>query len=326
MLMRLKFRKGIIGFLFIPLVIALDLVYYYLDDVLDHGHALTYLNSYGQGWLTWWWDFQWFWGYLELGTIKACLIAAWLLYYSPPGVQTRTTPRKSPWIWALVSLLVVAFIFSTSSPNNPVTYNAGAILLWGWDPAFAARHLLEILLFASGFWILPILILLRRRGASIRRWNASTGLLLCVSAAFTTHLVLVGAWQADEVLVIDNMVFGALGSLLVILPVTFASLSLFMKAPSPTLSGEIKRPKSGVKWQDLVFWPLLLCSFFGIILGVFWNPLNKSLDFGSQWVPYNFWSWIYVALLATTIIQIVWRRTGSVPAVSMRVNSGGVTG
>ncbi len=322
--MRGKVPKGVVGYLFIPLVIALDLVYYYLDDVLDHGHALTYLNSYGQGWLTWWWDFQWFWGYLELSTIKACMIAAWLLYYSPPGAQMRTTPKKSPWVWALALLLIVALVFSTNSPNNPFPYNAGTILLWGWDPAFAARHLLEILLFATGFWTLPILFILRRRGAPIRRWNASTGLLICVSAALTTHLVLVGAWQADEVLVIDNMVFGALGSLLVILPVTFASLSLFMKAPSPTPSGEMKRAKLGVKWQDLVFWLLLLCSFLGIILGVFWTPLNKSLDFGSQWVPYNFWSWIYVAVLATTIIQIAWRRTRPPPAESLNANVGGV--
>ncbi len=306
--MRAKVRKGIVGYLMVPLVIFLDIVIYYLDEVLEHGHSFLYLNTYGQGFSTWWWNFEWFWGFAELGTIKACLIAAWLIYYSPPRAQMRIKPKKSPWIWGLIILITIALIFSTSSPNSPIPYNAGAILFWGWDPAFAARHILEILLFATGFWMLPILPILRRRGVTIRRWNPTTGVLLCVGAILTTHLILVGTWQVNDVLNLENIVLGIGGFLVLAFPAILANLALFMKKLESNPTEHLVRATNGVNWRDFLLWILILGGFLGIVFGIFWSSLNKSIDLGSEWIPFNFWSLIYVALLTTSLVQIAWRK------------------
>lgn len=300
--MKPEIKKAIIGYFPLLLFALLTLLYYYLDDYLDEGRPFSYRNSYGQGLATWSLDFEWFWGNFWLATIKACLLAGWLLYYANPAAQPRMPLKRAPWLWGLIIIIVLGFVWWNTSPNSPAGYNAGQILVVGWYPTYLARHLLELLLFASGFWLVPGIFKRILRKTPARRWNFASSIYLTIAAGIALFLAFQTTWLESEILILVTIIQALVGWLLFIFPIVFTSIAIFIEPKEE----ESKSAGPQVRAIDLLLWLGVIIVYLLLVLVVFWNQISLDIEVGSSFSFKNIPTWLYTACLALTLIHLGW--------------------
>lgn len=300
--------KAMFCFLTIGIFIGLEFIYYYLDDFLDEGRSFFFLNSYNQGLFTWVWDFTWYWGYFELSILKACIIAGYILYYMPKSAVIKKKVIQWPSFWLCLGIIILGLFFWSTSPGYPENYNAGQMIIHGWYDTYFARHLLEVILLATGFWMLPIVIQLHQKRKCIQRNNSTLYYLGLMSALIILHMALVGSFSLENILNLVHPLESLISLLGFILPLTIGTILFQLESDESknTKSNEILIEKQSslslINWRDY-FW--LLGSFIGLclIVGVgLWSKLDTGIEISSRFIPNMFFSNLFTGSLSSLIV------------------------
>jgi hypothetical protein len=304
-------KKAVFCLSTIGLFLGLAILYYYLDDYLDEGRSFLYLNTYNQGLLTWWWDFTWFWGYFELSIVKACIIAAYLLYFMPKSAIVKDSPNKWVSLWLCIGILIIGILFSHSSPGYPERYDAGAILWYGWYQTYFARHLLELIQLGTGFWMLPLIIRLDLKKIQIQRNKSALLSLGVMISVILLHMSLVGLYSVKDILNLVHPLESIVSLIGFILPITFGTLLIQIKFidqknPESATAEFGQTQKSSFIGRSDYLW--LFGSFLLLLLVVgvgFWSELDTAIEIPSRFIPNMFFSNLFTGALSSIVILFI---------------------
>nr|MDO8087218.1 hypothetical protein [Candidatus Sigynarchaeum springense] len=187
-------------------IVALDLVFFFLDDFLDEGRSLFYLNTYGQGFFTWWLDFERFWGNIELWGLG---IGVWMGFFTAfafcAAPRTLGTGKVSLVKWPLIlliGLIALATFSGLARWFSPIPYSIGSILAAGWYPEYFPANVLFLLVVFSGIWLLFPAVSKLRRGRVVMPLSLKMAVALIVPALVVLHLAIASAW---EVALVNNL-------------------------------------------------------------------------------------------------------------------------
>jgi hypothetical protein len=299
-------------------IVALDIFFFYLDDFLDEGRSILFLDAYGQGYFTWWLDMERFWGNFELWNI---IIGTWMGFFaafvfgSTPSMskQGKNTPITRP---LLMQLLVLAVLLGAASSIgalnafSPTPYSILDILALGWFPAYLPSLIPFIFLVFSGLWLLLPAVSKLRRGRVITPLSMRMSVLLLVPAIALLHLVLVSSWSIALVSSLLQSITSLIGLAFVTTPI-FAFLVASVEKNATNGEGSNAREgdseiEHNRKTQAWIVFVVLLASL-GTLLATFafTTGLGTGIDIKSDFIPRNFLTWITTALIASiTFIAI----------------------
>jgi hypothetical protein len=289
------------------LLLVLAILYYYLDDYLDEGRSFFALDSYGRGLLTWWWMMEWFWGSFVLASIKAFIIAGYLVYYLPPEITPVSTKARNKvfagWLGIVLIAVICGFIFG-GLPTSPLSYNIGELVIFGWYPEFMARHLIDLTFVASGLWLIPILIFARSRGWQSRRWNPYSAIFLGIGTLLLFVEIIKGEWSLNWMFSVVYAIEGALGLFFIVLPVVCWRLSLSLRIKSPELKS------SNIRIWDFIFWMGLVVGYGIFFFTGLFGELDTGIEISSHFIPQSFWSNLYIGMTVLLLISFSYRPGG----------------
>jgi uncharacterized membrane protein len=276
--------------LFPAAIIALDIFFFYLDDFLDEGRSILFLDAYGQGYFTWWLDIERFWGNFELWNI---VIGTWMGFFtvfvfgSTPSMSKEGggKARNRP---LFIQGLALAFLLGITS-------------IIGAFNAFSPT-----LLVFSGLWLLFPAVSKLRRGRVITPLSTRMSVLLLVPAIALLHLVLFSSWSITLVSSLLQSITSLIGLVFVTTPVfVFMVASVEMHAshgeagmaPEGNTELELEHSRKTQAW--IVF--VALMASLGILLAIFafTTGLGTGIDIRSDFIPRNFLTWISTALIAS---------------------------
>ncbi len=288
-------------------IVVLDLVFFFLDDYLDEGRPLFYLDTYGQGYFTWWLDFERFWGNVELWGLG---IGVWTGFFTgfafsaAPGALGARKASLVKWpLIVLVALIVLATIAGLAGWFSPAPYSIGGILVAGWYPEYLPANILFLLLVFSGIWLLFPTVSKLRRGRVVMPLSWKMAAALLVPAIVILHLALMSTWGVSLVNNLQKPLTSIIGFSFVVIPMfAFMVASIERQAnqtPAPS-AGEDARLDHHRKMYALVIMSSTL-AILGVILVLLevTDGLDTGIDLNSSFLPRNFLTWVSTALVAT---------------------------
>ncbi|MFX0098384.1 MAG: hypothetical protein ACFFCS_02310 [Candidatus Hodarchaeota archaeon] len=304
------------------IIVGLSLVYYYLDDYLDEGHAFTYLNVHGQGLATWWIDFEVFWGNFELWSIIGLWMGAFTAFTI--GRLNGTSEMNSRdsvkvLIGFLAAIIGVASVFGILQILAPVEYDITDVLLFGWYTQYFPHHLLSLLLIFTGFWSVMFIRSPLSKKSTTFKINTRFQVILLIIAAIILHLTIISNWSVDILGSLVTLIKDFIGFFFVVLPLFFfindALERRWDQAKDDTnhdlevtneMNRFIKRRGRNAVLYFLVSLLLVLILIAVLFLS---DEFSTSIDVGSSFIAKNFLTWVYTAFLASFSFTIAtWRR------------------
>jgi Glycosyl hydrolase family 9/Cellulase N-terminal ig-like domain len=330
-----KFEKRIKYLILPSLTLIGFIILHYFEEMVRYDLTWGHVDTYGVGFSTWWLNSENFWGTFELNTIKALIISALYLTYifeskiKKPG-QSESEEKKTANFhsnflknyWACIPLLiilVIEIIFSGFSPGTGNEINGFEMLVSGWYPQFMPYHFLEVLMFLSGFWILPMLIKNRIKKRKFKRFSNYSLILICIALMLFTHLIFISTWELADMLYLNGVVINSAILIVFILPIV--KFGIFRKKGNSiadnndTEKDDMNRAnKSDFKsfWnKNLVFWISLMLVAIVLIYILLFTPLlyfsimpNLGIIAKSDYLPNYFMGWIYTAFASILFYQI----------------------
>ncbi len=295
-------------------IVALDLLFFYLDDILDEGRSFLYLDAYGRGFPTWWTDFQQFWGNFETWTIAGLmtgLFAAFALGKPAISRDTSAWNASKPFIIATAGVVIVAFVLGMTSSFSGVPYSVVSILAAGRYPEYFPGNVLTLLAVATGWWVLLGWKAARKQPRLAYKHAFPGSMVFLGIALMAFHLVLVSAWTPDTVNDILPALLGLIGFLTVVLPLFSFFISLreghlgMQVAVENVPPGAGREPFTGKQRARLkqtlaiiLTMTAVLAAYMLVVNAL--RPLDTGIDIKSDFIPKNMITWVYAALLATT--------------------------
>nr|MDO8113462.1 hypothetical protein [Candidatus Sigynarchaeota archaeon] len=296
--------------LFPVAIIALDLVFFLLDDFLDEGFSIFYLDVYNQGYFTWWLDFERFWGNFETWSVLGSWTGLFAFFTFGAAPETMRVEKarlvKIPLI-LLAGLLVIAVVFSASSTLAPVPYSFLSIIAFSWYPTYFPGQVLFFLLACSGFWLLfPRLSKLSNERITTPVTTRMAAVLLVISMC-VLHLVMVSTWNAESLGALLYSLPGVFGFLFVTVPLfsfMVASIECKLHRSGDVVLGKRTAEDGRVvgRRNKYALGILLIITAFLIFMLIglyFTSNLDIGIEIRSDFVPRNMLSWASSALVAT---------------------------
>lgn len=304
-----KSRLRYILLIFPAAIVALDVVFFYLDDFLDEGRSIFFVDTYGQGFFTWWLDFERFWGNIELWSLG---IGVWMGFFAAfafgaaPGALGTKKMSLVKWpLVFLVAVLLTSMIFGLMGWGSPVPYSIGGILVNGWYPGYFPSNVLFMLVAFSGAWLIPPAISKLRRGRVSMSLSPVMAASLLIPALVMVHFALASEWTVTDVNNLQTPITSLIGLLLVTTP-----LFAFMVASVENVAGQehveaVQYPggETLVATRKVHAWVIMIIilAILGciILLLATGDGLNTSIDINSSFIPRNFLTWVTAAIVAT---------------------------
>ncbi|MEX2684821.1 MAG: hypothetical protein Q6373_024825 [Candidatus Sigynarchaeota archaeon] len=294
-------------------IVALDLLFFFLDDFLDEGRSLFYFDNYGQGYFTWWLDFERFWGNAELWVLG---IGVWMGFFTAfafgaaPGTVADGKAKLVKWpIFLLAAVLGFATIAGLASWFSPVPYSIGVILVNGWYPEYFAENVLFLLIVFSGIWLLIPAVSKLRRGRLVMPLSVRMAVALVIPALVMLHLAIASTWSVVLVNNLYTPLVNIIGLFFITTPLfAFMLASIERKTGHASTPARIKDAKLDLrrKMHSWLIMSILLGILGAILLGIGLTAgLDTDIDINSSFIPRNFLTWIATALVATITFFIV---------------------
>lgn len=301
---------GKLLFIFPIFIIIGEFLFYYLDDFLDEGHNFLYLDNYGRGFLTWWFDSESFWGNFKYNIIKSLILAGTLLMFSrKTDIATIKPFKENRSMKFLVGLFIICLIppmiLINYSPGSGEPVNIVNIIFGGWFSTYMAYNILDFILFNFGIWVVLIAVYGYKNKYEPVKYNYYTMIFMSVSFAFLIHLSLVGSWDIESIFhlsfVMDTAIF-----LFFIFPLTLGWISLINKGENQENNQNQDSRLNKRYWKIQLSIRLILFVLIAIIIFLLFltniDPiyltLDLGIDIGSDWIARNFSSWIFISLLS----------------------------
>ncbi|MBN2153913.1 MAG: hypothetical protein JW839_20820, partial [Candidatus Lokiarchaeota archaeon] len=286
---------------------ALDLLFFLIDDYLDEGRPLLHLDAYGQGYPTWWLDFERLWGNAELWCLG---IGTWMGFFAAfafgaaPGTLGARKAALVRWPLAmLAALFAVAAAAGLAGWFSPAPYSIGAILSAGWYPEYLPANVLFLLVAFSGIWLLPPAASKLRRGRAVMPLSPRMAAALLLPAAAVLHLAIVSAWGVPLVGDLQKAITSLVGLLFVTTPL-FAFMVASIERKADRVAVPAGAEDAGLDSRRKVHaWGILsaMLAVLGAVLVALAasSGLDAGIDIKADFVPRNFLTWVGTALVAT---------------------------
>jgi hypothetical protein len=288
------------------IIVLLDLVFFYLDDFLDEGRALLYLDAYNRGYLTWWFDSQRFWGNFELWTVIGLFTGTFSIYAFGTARAT-TSARKCtilPLLVILAAIVGLELVLGLTGFLSPAPYAIGNVLVMGWYPEYLPQHFPSLLIIASGAWLFIAKLWWIKEKRFFKPVSDGLAWVLLVIAACILHLTVISSWAADAVNDTRFVIPDMIGFGFVVVPlVAFSIATAERKAEVALKETEITKERVGFDARRFRNVMIYLSGVVGgivvyvVVLALTFG-LNFSIDVRSQFIPANMFTWVYTAAIA----------------------------
>jgi hypothetical protein len=301
--------KARFGLLIIPaIIIVLDMVYFILDDILDEGRSFLYLDAYNRGYLTWWLDFEEFWGNFELWTAIGAFTGIFAIfgYGVEPGTKRENRTKVLKLLAIIVlSIIGVAVVFGTVPSLAPYPYSIGNIIVYGWFSIYFPQRMLLVFVIMTGFWLYFSKLFSLREQRTFYKFTLAMGMIAIAISLVFLHQVIIATWDLDAVNNLRPLVTELIGFCFVTIPIfafTVASNELHWHVENATPVRQIAQvPKSRAIF--LIIYPsvaaVAIATFLFLVASI--NGIHVSLDINSSFVPKGMITWIYTALIASIV-------------------------
>jgi len=287
------------------LIVALDVVFYYLSDWLHSSHWFTYIDAYGSGFFTWWIDSEQFWGNFELWTAIGVFTGIFGLYAGGKAAgSTWQSHRHAMLVMMAIAIIiaVVELVLGLAGFLFPAPFTIGGMLVNGWYATYFPLHAATVMIFATGAGIYVMKLFAIKQKRKFVPVTRAMAICTLAIALVVLHASIVSTWSIDALKQIDYAITDLAGYLFVVLPIFAMCTGYFEeKTIKQDMAGMPDEELARNRIRNIIIYPIIAAglafAFFAWILVTVGFGTTYAIT--SQFVPKNMVTWIYAAVIAT---------------------------